>query len=116
MAKQSPEYYQTWRLEHREERLAYNREWKRTHPEAVSRSKRKAKYGITDVQYNTLLLAQCGRCAICTEILTEPHVDHDHVTGHIRGLLCELCNRGLGFFKDNPEALRFASDFLMEKR
>ncbi len=77
------------------------------------------RYGITETQYQTLLAAQSGRCAICGT--TEPnrhkrfshfHVDHDHETGEIRGLLCDACNLGLGSAQDNPMILRTAAVYL----
>lgn len=61
----------------------------------------KARYGITASDYDAMLAAQDGRCAICGT--TEPEgrrgvfcVDHDHETGAVRGLLCWPCNRRLG--------------------
>jgi hypothetical protein len=61
-----------------------------------------------------LLSAQDGRCAICgaergTRRLA---IDHDHTTGFIRGLLCVRCNTGLGSFRDDPELLRKAIEYL----
>lgn len=57
---------------------------------------------------------QMGRCAICSTPFDEdrPHVDHDHESGKVRGLLCSLCNPGLGFFKDDPELLEAAVRYL----
>jgi hypothetical protein len=55
---------------------------------------------------------QNGLCAICG--LPEEHVDHDHVTGQVRGLLCAGCNKGLGFFRDSPQLLRQAAEYLEE--
>lgn len=55
------------------------------------------RYGITEDQYNELLRKQEGRCAVCGrdggKFKTKLAVDHDHKTGHVRGLLCKYCNR-----------------------
>ena len=57
-----------------------------------------------------------GRCAICDGEPKFPRVrlcvDHDHITGYFRGLLCGHCNTALGMFKDRPELLRKAADYL----
>lgn len=67
-------------------------------------------YGITEDDIVQKLEEQDGVCAICHS--AEPkgrfgnwHVDHDHITGEFRGLLCDPCNRGLGMLKDNREVL-----------
>jgi hypothetical protein len=77
----------------------------------------KRTYGITQAVKDRRQRQQFGCCAICGKP-PEPgkklHVDHDHATGEVRGLLCDLCNRGLGFFKDNPQALRNAARYLEE--
>lgn len=75
-----------------------------------------ATFGVTLDDYNRLLAEQNGRCAICET--DDPggrgafHVDHDHETGQIRGLLCNECNIGLGKFGDDPARLRAAADYL----
>lgn len=87
----------------------------------VNRSWLKSKYGITPERYSELLEQQNGRCAICKS--TNPGrsgsqrfaVDHDHVTGEVRGLLCDHCNVGLGRFQDNPMLLQAATLYLAEK-
>lgn len=72
------------------------------------------KYGISSDDYDQLLAAQDGRCAICQEHPGERplHVDHDHVTGSIRGLLCLTCNAGLGALRDSSHLLRAALTYL----
>lgn len=59
-----------------------------------------------------LLEKQDGRCAICPNLLYSPCLDHDHETGEIRGALCDTCNRGLGYFYDNPTYLARAIEYL----
>lgn len=70
-------------------------------------------------------LGQAGRCYICRIIMRRPErkqgqdldvvaVDHCHKTGKVRGLLCNRCNKGLGFFNDNPELLLKAVSYLSE--
>ena len=71
------------------------------------------KYGIDQIDYDRLNTLQQGRCAICNiDALGDLHVDHNHVNGKVRGLLCRGCNVGLGNFFDNPELLRMAARYL----
>ena len=76
-------------------------------------------------KFQTLLLAQNGKCAICGA--THGHrscrgqvcrlaIDHDHKTGEVRGLLCNNCNRGLGRFKDSVENLEAALRYLKREQ
>ena len=81
------------------------------------RSLLKNKYGLTLAGYEAMLFKQDGKCAICGSTSPGPtekhfHIDHDHVTGQVRGLLCELCNVGLGHFGDSPERLEMAAIYL----
>lgn len=71
--------------------------------------------------FEALLTEQAHVCAICGCDLTtlDPFavcVDHDHVTGKVRGVLCRHCNTGLGSFKDNPDALLAAVVYLKKER
>ena len=75
------------------------------------------KYGLTLEEYEALLEAQGGCCAICRR---EPnpnislHVDHDHETGQVRRLLCVRCNNGVALFEEDPSILRAAAVYLDE--
>lgn len=73
-------------------------------------------YGITIEEFENMLKLQNNTCKICpTKHLDNNkslHVDHDHETGEIRGLLCDKCNRGLGYFKDNADFLESAIKYL----
>lgn len=85
---------------------------------AVRRATLPARYGITEAAYLALLDAQQSRCALCllafdkTAKATTPHVDHDHVTGKVRGLLCHHCNVLLGHAKDSADLLTSAIRYL----
>ena len=76
----------------------------------------KTRFDITLQEYQDLWDAQAGVCAICGLPETRNNynlfVDHDHVTGKIRGLLCNSCNAGIGFFKDNPSLMDSAKEYL----
>ena len=97
-----------YRQTHLKEVRAYAKDWSQRNPDKVKAFKLKAKYRITMVDYQSLMGEQFGVCAICgekeanTEYLA---VDHDHITGEVRGLLCKRCNKGLGFFLDKPDLL-----------
>ncbi len=79
---------------------------------AARRDHLRRNYGITEGDIAKLLSSQNGLCAICR---TAPavHVDHDHATGEVRGLLCFRCNAALGQFDDCPETLVRAARYLL---
>lgn len=69
------------------------------------------RYGIGQQEFEQLLAAQGGVCGICGAERPE-HVDHDHVTGYVRGVLCFNCNGGLGHFRDDRGRLDKAIAYL----
>lgn len=71
------------------------------------------KYGIGLHQYESLFESQSGACYLCgTKQFKNLAVDHNHTTGKVRRLLCSPCNQALGLFKDNPEVMRKAADYV----
>lgn len=82
------------------------------------------RYGMTVEEYETQLAAQGGVCMICgsapnpdgVRAATRLHIDHDHETGQNRDLICLNCNRGLGYFKDDPARLRAAAEYIERHR
>ena len=57
-------------------------------------------YGITVENYNRLFSQQKGKCALCRRTPSHQlHIDHDHRTGEVRGLLCKTCNLTLGYYE-----------------
>jgi hypothetical protein len=55
----------------------------------------KRRYGLTSADVDAMVEAQGGVCLLCRERPAQ-HVDHDHLTGAVRGVLCSCCNQGLG--------------------
>lgn len=77
----------------------------------------KTHYGITKAQYDEMLLAQGGKCAICSVDPKETLcVDHCHDSGRVRALLCRSCNTGLGCFKDDLSLFGLAIRYLEKWR
>lgn len=74
----------------------------------------KTRYGIELEEYNQRYSNQEGKCKICDTSLDQLVVDHCHLNGHVRGLLCGHCNTGLGFFKDNINNLLQAIKYLKQ--
>jgi hypothetical protein len=73
------------------------------------------RYGLSLADYEAMLAAQRGLCAICSAKMATPCVDHCHRTDAIRGLLCASCNGGLGLFRDSPWLLEAAAYYLSRR-
>jgi hypothetical protein len=73
------------------------------------------EYGLSVRDWAKMYLEQNSRCAACGDFLLfdkSTHIDHDHVSGKVRGLLCHVCNLAIGLAKDSPEKLRGMADYL----
>lgn len=94
--------------------------WRKASPDKNIRTKRKykikAKYGISIDDYNAMFLEQNGCCIICglhqSQLPQTLGVDHNHITGEVRGLLCRRCNVGIGFFDDDTARMTKAVKYL----
>lgn len=90
-----------------------SREWSKENEISRKSARLKYMYNIDFETYVAIYKAQDGKCKICNKPPTKTlHVDHNHVTGKYRGLLCGDCNRGLGLFKENIEYLNTAIKYL----
>jgi len=115
--------------------VKYNKARRKADPEGTSEHSRWYflgwKYGMTREQYERMFEAQGGCCAICRIPDAQANrpgkqrnsqssrglcVDHDHQTGVVRGLLCNTCNRAIGYLKDSPEVLLRAMLYLQAAR
>jgi hypothetical protein len=98
---------------------AYGVKWDRQHPNSRKNSSLKIDFGITLNDYQSMFNRQNGQCAICgkyqSELKKALHVDHDHKTDKIRGLLCYNCNRGIGHLQDNITILNNAISYLVKE-
>ncbi len=96
----------------RDRALARSKQYRFLNPEKVKtgivNATLRKKYGITLEQYNNMLQQQDNACAVCKEtpVKQRLHVDHNHTTGKVRGLLCQACNTSIGKLKENPELIR----------
>jgi hypothetical protein len=107
-----------WQADNRERHLR-NQRARRERPEVKAKERAghlRRAFGITQERYEELLGAQDGGCAVCSK---EPktgkslHVDHDHDTGAIRGLLCFSCNAALGHLREDEERIRALAAYLL---
>jgi hypothetical protein len=106
-----------WQRENPQRVAAWQAEYRALGKKSISdrKSHLKRKYSLTIDDYDEMLAKQGGGCAICGRPPRPDislHVDHDHETGRIRGLLCFRCNNALGDFLDDPALLREAATYL----
>ena len=98
-------------------KTAVNQNWRDNNPKEYKQSqlrqRRKREYGLSDEDMSSMLKLQDYKCEICQiDIDWGCHVDHNHNTGKVRGLLCATCNTGLGMFRDNSVILNNAINYL----
>jgi len=115
-------------LEQRVERAAYMRDWQRkaraANKDYGKNADLKKNYGVTLDWYNAKHVEQGGVCAICQQEetavihgrLISLAVDHNHVTGAVRALLCSACNTAIGLFNDDEKLLAKAQTYLLYHR
>ena len=114
-------YYKKYYINHKNELSTYRKDYYYKHKEKekvkMKKYRLKKQYELTISDFNNLLLAQNMRCAICNQPLdlqnpNKVHIDHDHKTGKVRGVLCRDCNLAIGYLKDNPEYTKRATEYL----
>lgn len=117
-SKHCKKYFKDLPPEEKKKRLEATRKWREKNPEAYKRSYINSsikKKGLETEEYEKLQKIQNDVCAICIKPQVycsgksgEPDrlcIDHDHSTGFIRGLLCHICNKGIGCFCDSPKIM-----------
>lgn len=114
-----------WRERNRETIRAKHKVWRDANPDKLKKTPKHIaraadlwrKFGLTLMDFSMLLDFQYEACAVC-RTSTPPtgwHVDHDHATGQVRGILCTRCNVMIGMALDKPDVLRAAADYLEGK-
>lgn len=113
--------YQEQRNSRGRERYANDESYRKAVNAYARNHRLRREFGITATEWDQLLAAQGGGCAICRSPFGDSTgkplaVDHCHETGAVRGLLCFACNFGVGLYKNDPERLRSAADYLDRAR
>ncbi|MCK9569494.1 endonuclease VII domain-containing protein [Candidatus Pacearchaeota archaeon] len=103
-------------LEYQKQQKAAAKAWQDAHPQK-RKANRIKKFGITLEEFNQIMQKQGSCCAICgysdqSNKKFFPMVDHDHVSGKVRGLLCSNCNQAIGKFKDDITIIESAISYL----
>ena len=101
---------------HKKEKCLYDKLYTKENKErryiTGRRGHLRRKYGISLEDYTFMFNSQNGKCAICDRSGRDLAIDHDHITGKIRGLLCFACNTSLGKFNDDVSVLQRAINYL----
>ena len=113
------DYMNSYRKKNKEKLKLNNFNWRCKNRDKVTGYRLKDKYGISVEQKNLMILSQENKCAICGNGFKNErdcHVDHEHTTKRVRGILCHKCNVGLGLFRDNIFILSNATRYLERYR
>ena len=82
----------------------------------ASQVERACRFGLTPQEYLEIMNSDCAICGLGLKDGVTMGLDHDHTTNKIRDPLCRVCNSGLGFFKDDPDLMRRAADYIERHR
>jgi hypothetical protein len=112
-----------WDKQNPKRRKEISLKWRKENPEAWRALSLRKKYGLTVEQFDDMVKAQGGLCAICLKPETRTtkgqnrylSVDHDHNTNKIRGLLCHRCNASLGLMREDLDSLRRMIDYIINE-
>ena len=108
--KENAEQKKAYQNDRRKRKMAENPDWKRLTEMAYKTGK---TFEEVEAWFNKQWMKQQAQCAICGEVFCgNDHIDHDHTTNELRGLLCNLCNVGIGALKDSPEVCLKANEYL----
>lgn len=128
-----PDHYRAWQREYyaknRFKIIDQTADWTARNRESRQAYNRRRDFGLEHDDFMAMMEDQSGLCAICgidmesaRQIMptgwtrTGVNVDHCHESGLVRGLLCSPCNKGLGQFRDNPDAMRAAAEYVEKHR
>lgn len=107
-----------WRENNKAVYNSYTAGWRKRNPDKQHKMEIKRLYGLSIEDYNKMLTAQACGCKICgkqhdsSKKRGRLYVDHCHLTGEVRGLLCGACNSAIGYFEDNTGLLEKAIAYL----
>jgi hypothetical protein len=97
-------YVKIWKANNKEHVNTVRNTWVIANPNRQKNTRLKYEYGITLDQYSEMSDAQNKCCLICNK-QRKLAVDHDHITGKVRGLLCRQCNSRLGWFENQKNQI-----------
>lgn len=110
--------HKAWRRKNLARCSAISKAWRIKNKARCWRNRKRwflrVRYNMTFEDWSSMMERQDRRCAICRK-QNKLNVDHNHTTGKVRGLLCDSCNLGLGYFKDRPDLFRLAAAYLETK-
>lgn len=114
------EYIKLYGIEYRknnkDKESARAKKYQQENKEQCKITRIKRTYGLTKEAYLKLVTLNDNKCFLCNKEGEILHIDHDHSTGIVRKLLCKSCNLALGLFKDDPELLLKAAQYIKDHK